>query len=338
MKIKWLTLSNIIVVFSVLLQISTTEAAKPSSTQILGSSDYALDVVINEVGVNSSFIELYFNETTDISGWSIFYDASGNSNSGSFEVCNATITSNPITSSCGIYSAGTFLLISNISWHNTLQEILLVDNNTSPPSGNSAVHYFRYSNNAQSGGSLSWETSDPSLSTIYHAEGKKVNLCSRPDGNISSDNWGECNETPNETNTVVAIHHFEIDVIDGQGLTCEADNIIIKACADEDCTTSFNGATDVKLLINDTFDKTVTVSGGSTETSFSYTTAGTATLSLDQAYECIKDDAPASCDIVFADTGFIFGNDSNSLSIIPTQLSGKPSNTGFNNENYFYKQ
>jgi len=324
MKIKSLILSSIIVAFSILLQISTAEAAKPakpSSTTVLGSSAYALDVVINEVSVNSSFIELYFNKTTDISDWSISYDASGNSNSGSFKVCDATLTSNPDTSPCGTYTAGTFLLISNVSLHNTLQEILLVDNNTSPPSGNSAVHYFRYTNNANSGGSWEWETSDSSISTIYNANGNKGNLCSSLDGNISIGNWKECSETPNATNADIAIHHFEIDLINGQGLTCEADNITIKACADENCDTTYDDAINVELLINGTVDKIITVSGGNTDTNFSYTTVGTATLSLDETYEC-KNGAVDSCGVVFASAGFIFSETSALNVDIDNQVAG----------------
>ncbi len=121
--------------------------------------------------------------------------------------------------------------------------------------------------------------------------------------------------------------HFEISH-DGQGLTCEAENITIKACADAACTSLSTDDIDVQLSINGTFNKTVTVSGGSTDSSFSYTDASTATLSLDQSYECANGGS-TSCDVVFADTGFRFYADSEGTSI-PTQLSGKPSNTGFN--------
>ena len=123
------------------------------------------------------------------------------------------------------------------------------------------------------------------------------------------------------------VDHFEISH-DGEGLTCEAENITIKACADADCTTLSTDDIDVQLSINGTFNKTVTVSGGSTDSSFSYTDVSTATLSLDQSYECANGGS-TSCDVVFADTGFRFYADSEGTSI-PTQLSGKPSNTGFN--------
>ncbi len=115
--------------------------------------------------------------------------------------------------------------------------------------------------------------------------------------------------------------HFEIDVIDGQGLTCEADNITIKACADTSCSTLSTDATDVQLSINGTFNKTVTVSGGSTDTSFSYTDVGIATLSLDQTYECANGGS-TSCDVTFADAGFRFLYGTAEATTIDNQTSG----------------
>ena len=125
---------------------------------------------------------------------------------------------------------------------------------------------------------------------------------------------------------VPSVDHFEINH-DGQGLTCDVEEITIKACADSACSTPYNDAIEVNLSINGTFDKMVTVIGGSTDTNFSYTTAGTATLSLDQTYEC-NNGASSSCDVIFSDTGFrFFAN--NIGTPIPVQLSGKPSNVGF---------
>ena len=122
------------------------------------------------------------------------------------------------------------------------------------------------------------------------------------------------------------IDHYEIEH-DGSGLTCEAESIIIKACADADCNTLNLDATDVELAINGTVNKTVTVVG-STDTSFSFSTAGPATLSLDQTYEC-KNGNSASCDVIFSDTGFRFFSNTEGT-VIPEQLSAKPSNIGFN--------
>jgi len=135
---------------------------------------------------------------------------------------------------------------------------------------------------------------------------------------------GLCGEIP----TPNPLHHFEIQH-DGEGITCQAEDISILACADPDCTTLNADPWDVDLRINGTFDKSVTVVGGSVDTSFSYTTVGNATLSLDQPYEC-KNGASTSCIVNFADTGFIFYADGNKSNPFPNQISGKPSNTGYN--------
>jgi len=119
---------------------------------------------------------------------------------------------------------------------------------------------------------------------------------------------------------IVTIDHFEI-THDGQGLTCEAENITIKACADAACTTLSTNITDVQLSINGTLNKTVTVSGGSTDTNFSYTDVSTATLSLDQTYECANGGS-TSCDVVFADAGFRFLYGTAEATSIDNQTSG----------------
>jgi MSHA biogenesis protein MshQ len=144
-------------------------------------------------------------------------------------------------------------------------------------------------------------------------------------------------EIKNETHPCVnTVDHFEISH-DGQGLTCEAESITIKACSDSLCSSLYEGEVDVELSVNGTVDKTVRVVGGSSETNFLYTnTLIPATLSLAEDYICQNNmSSTTSCDVVFADTGFIFGNDSNTSPIIPMQLSGKPSDTGFNNELLF---
>ena len=124
----------------------------------------------------------------------------------------------------------------------------------------------------------------------------------------------------NESLGCEVIDHFEINH-DGQGLTCEAESITIKACADATCSILSNDAVDVNLSINGTFDKTVTVIGGSTTTNFSHLTPDTVTLSLDDTYQC-KNGGSSSCDVIFADAGFKFLYGTAESETIGNQISG----------------
>ena len=131
----------------------------------------------------------------------------------------------------------------------------------------------------------------------------------------------EINEIYNETHPCdVYLDHFEINH-DGNGLTCDAETITIKACADASCSTLNTDDNDVELSINGTVNQTVTVSGGSTNASFSYTDVGTATLSLDQTYTC-KNGGSTSCELIFADAGFRFLYGTAEATSIDNQISG----------------
>ncbi|MBL0709858.1 MAG: hypothetical protein JJV99_02410 [Colwellia sp.] len=161
---------------------------------------------------------------------------------------------------------------------------------------------------------FSLKLSDSNISNIYDNEKSAKNY----DGNTR--------EAVNCTDSFV--DHFEINLIDGQGLTCEADNITIKACADKSCTTLNTDATDVVLSVNslnslNNTHQTVTVLEGSANTRINHTTAGVATLSLDQTYECINGN-PNNCDVTFADAGFrfLYGVAEAESTTIANQISG----------------
>jgi MSHA biogenesis protein MshQ len=160
--------------------------------------------------------------------------------------------------------------------------------------------------------------SEEDVEQIYTNQSKKLNF----DGS---------NRTPV---TCPTFDHFEIDTIDAEGLTCQADNIVIKACADPACSILNNESFSVNLLVNGVSNREVKIIGGSTITNYAYTTLGNASLSLDQNYYC-KNSSDTPCNVNFKDSGFVFGNDSSDKMAIPTQLSGKPSNIGFNAKNIF---
>jgi len=132
----------------------------------------------------------------------------------------------------------------------------------------------------------------------------------------------------NETHPcTTAIDHFEIDTLAGQGLTCEPSTVTIKACANSSCSQLSTDNVDVELSINGAAQGTITVSG-SVNTTVQVTSPSIATLSLDENYQCING-SPTECDITFADTGFRFTTNTPGA-VIPTQLSGKPSNIDYN--------
>jgi MSHA biogenesis protein MshQ len=119
------------------------------------------------------------------------------------------------------------------------------------------------------------------------------------------------------------VDHFQIDTKDQVGITCQADEVIVKACADSSCSTINPDAVDVNLFINNVEYKTVTVSGAEgTTTTYPHTTVGNALLSLDQTYKCTNTLGTEPCIVDFKDSGFLFSD-------IPTQISGKSSAVGF---------
>jgi MSHA biogenesis protein MshQ len=105
-----------------------------------------------------------------------------------------------------------------------------------------------------------------------------------------------------ETSPCETIHHFEINH-DAQGLTCLAEPLTLKACADEACTATIDTPTDIQIFANGVLKTTVTVTG-ETAADFNHLVAETITLSSDQTYTC-NNGSNTSCDISFANAGFV---------------------------------
>ena len=130
----------------------------------------------------------------------------------------------------------------------------------------------------------------------------------------------------------ISIDHFLIEH-DGTGLTCDVEPITIKACADSLCSTLASDNVSLNLLGNGVV-KASTSFSQQTTVNIKHTLAEV--LTLDIANPSItptnntvcSNGSTASCDINFADTGFRFLVDGNAVNI-PTQLSAKPSNTGY---------
>lgn len=150
-------------------------------------------------------------------------------------------------------------------------------------------------------------------------------------GVLSKDQVEDLYKQPATCNTP-QIDHYEI-IHDGSGLTCEAEAVTVKACTNQACSTLSNKSITLDLQAKGSTLSSQTFTG-SGQFSFNHTQAETLTLSVANpttsavnALVCSGGDG-ASCDIVFADTGFRFLVD-NKPDNIRTQLSGKPSNTGY---------
>lgn len=132
-----------------------------------------------------------------------------------------------------------------------------------------------------------------------------------------------------------SVDHYLIEH-DGQGLTCEAESITIKACANASCSTLSTESVTLNFQANGVTKSTPTFTG-STLVSLVQTTPTTLTLSIDNpsiapTNPLVCDDgAGTSCDIVFNDTGFLFYGDG-TVDNIGNQIAGKFSDVAPNGQ------
>ena len=122
------------------------------------------------------------------------------------------------------------------------------------------------------------------------------------------------------------IHHYEI-VHDGNGLTCAAETVTVKACIDDSCANLSTESVTLDFLVDGALISAPTFTG-STDISFNNTDVETVTLSVANATVSASDPVVcddgvgASCNMVFSNAGFRFlYGDSNSLTL-PNQVSG----------------
>jgi len=123
-----------------------------------------------------------------------------------------------------------------------------------------------------------------------------------------------------------ALHHYEIEH-DGEGLTCEAENVTIKACENESCSILSTESVTLDFLADGNLINSPTFVG-STLISFNNTDVETLTLSVANATVAASNSvvcdtgSNASCDIAFADSGFRFLSGNNNATTLPNQIAG----------------
>ncbi|MGB0899276.1 MAG: LamG domain-containing protein, partial [Psychrobium sp.] len=139
---------------------------------------------------------------------------------------------------------------------------------------------------------------------------------------------------PKACNDTVDHYRFEFSAT---GLTCAASNITLRACEDSTCSNEATINTSLVLSpLNNWTGTDVTGSSvsftGSTNLFLSQNTLSTVSIgggnlnpvpSSATPVQCYNGSTAINCEIAFKDTGFLFNQ-------IPTQISGKPSNTEFN--------
>ncbi|SCZ65161.1 DUF6701 domain-containing protein [Thiohalomonas denitrificans] len=140
------------------------------------------------------------------------------------------------------------------------------------------------------------------------------------------------------------LHHIRI-IHDGHGLTCQAEPVTIKACADSDCSFTFSDPVSVDLTSPGSGWEmdSVTFSGGITVVGLSHVTSGTASLDASvtshipvQSRRCFDTSGTETCDVQFVDTGIVIDGDAGDgdpESAMLTQITGKPSDEGHNAAN-----
>ncbi|MCJ8270038.1 MAG: hypothetical protein MJK04_11635, partial [Psychrosphaera sp.] len=135
------------------------------------------------------------------------------------------------------------------------------------------------------------------------------------------------------------VDHYRYEY-DGSALTCASETVTIKACANADCSSLYDSSTDLTFTAS---IPSATVSNslsftGSTAIILAESTPTTVTMSMTSSspsalLQCYENGTlDANCDYSLSDTGFIFLNETDNNQIIPTQLSGKPSDTGYNSK------
>ncbi|MEC9493241.1 DUF6701 domain-containing protein [Flexistipes sp.] len=151
------------------------------------------------------------------------------------------------------------------------------------------------------------------------------------------DDRGFCESPGSNLNHILLTH-------DGYALTCRAEPITVKACANDNCSTLYNNQVTVNFTNPSSGWETdpATFTGGQTTVDLIHTDNETITINAeatspiaDNNTRCLNTSGGADCEIIFTDVGIIIDGDdasTNPESDITTQIAGKPSDTNPNGE------
>lgn len=313
-----------------------TLAKKPSSGFACPAPDESTtagSVIINEFSYhgdtsNDDWIELYVTDgPQDLNGWTFILKGSGsidetitignvtmpwnNTTSGRFMVfassTNDLSIQDGITSGALVENLNLFIQ-PQISLHNTKQEILLLD-----ASGN-LVHYI--ANGQVNNPKFEYDcvSKYPDYADEIRENGNEDQACTAVDGlsngAISNDWEAGCNgeTTPGKANNAASLlDHYQIEH-NANGKTDTAETIVIKACANTDCSVLLSEAETTDIVLtggSGNFSaSTLRFSNGRATTSLSVTTPEIVTLGLQNqspngTYKCIDNLNENTCNINF---------------------------------------
>jgi len=187
------------------------------------NSPYIEDVMINEVNVDSGYIELFFNKDTDVSGWKLKVNYRSGGSSGN------TVVECPAFPSGSNYTKDTFFITYNssngsletygspkfdcntVNFHQNQNEVVLYDDQ------DRLVHYVSAWNGGSGSGSKIWPYEDGDTgATIMDDDisGNYDNVCSLPDGDIGEPEWdvdSGCSGTPGFTNNGILVDDNKVE-------------------------------------------------------------------------------------------------------------------------------
>ena len=132
-----------------------------------------------------------------------------------------------------------------------------------------------------------------------------------------------CTATPADT---AVIHHYEI-AHDGQGLTCDAESVLIKACTNESCSELSTESVTLDFLADGVVINSPSFVG-STDLLFNHSLAETLTFSIANAnpvaanFLVCDDSNGTSCNMQFVDAGFRFLYGASNSTTLPNQTAG----------------